>query len=101
MSEDEEVLDDFSMRETVSPSEYMVGAYRAEQTKDWSLESRINPKNPPSIDGTTSWFKYEERIEDWLEVSPRYEQTRSGVEEQASWKRGKVQRTPRPRRSQG
>ena len=26
-------------------------------------------KISPSFDGTTSWFKYEERIEDWLEVT--------------------------------
>ena len=33
MSEDEEVLDNFLLRDPVSPAEYMVGAYRAEFLK--------------------------------------------------------------------
>ena len=37
MSEDEEVLEDFPMRDSISPVEHMVGAYRAEHTTDWSL----------------------------------------------------------------
>ena len=57
MSEDEEVLDDFPVRDSISPVEYMVGAYRAEHTKDWSFLNGITPKIPPSYDGTTSWFK--------------------------------------------
>ena len=44
----------------------MVGAYRAEHTKLWSAISGITPKVPPSYDGTTSCFKYEELIEVWL-----------------------------------
>ena len=51
MSEGEEVLDDFPMRDSISPAEYMVGAYRAEHTKDWSFTSGITPKIPPSYDG--------------------------------------------------
>ena len=26
-------------------------------------------KNPPSYDGLTSWFKYEELVEDWLDLT--------------------------------
>ena len=47
----------------------MVGAYRAEHTKDWSATSGITPKIPPSYDGTTSWFKNEELNEDWLDLT--------------------------------
>ena len=46
----------------------MVGAYRAEYTSDWSI-SGIAPKILASYDGTTSWFKHEELIEDWLDVT--------------------------------
>ena len=60
MSEGEKVLDDFPMKDSISPAEFMVGGYRAEYTKDWSFTSGITPKIPPSYDGTTSWFKYEE-----------------------------------------
>ena len=69
MSEDEEVLDDFPVRDPTSSAEYVVGARRAEHTKDWSLKSGITPKNPPSCDGTTSCFMYEELIEDWLDLT--------------------------------
>ena len=47
----------------------MVGAYRAEHTKDWSAINGITPKFPPSYNGTTSSFKYEELIEVWLGVT--------------------------------
>ena len=69
MSEDEEVLDDFLLRDSISPTEYMVGAYFAEHTKNFSRTSGITPNIPPSCDGTTSWFKYEELMEDWLDVT--------------------------------
>ena len=37
MSGDEEVLDDFSMRDFITPAEFLVGAFRAERTNDWSV----------------------------------------------------------------
>ena len=33
------------------------------------LKSGITCKIPPPYDGTTSWFKYEEHIEDWLDLT--------------------------------
>ena len=69
MREDEDVLDDFPVRDPISPAWYMVGAYRAEHTKDWSAINEITPKFPPSYNGTTSSFKYEELIEVWLGVT--------------------------------
>ena len=64
MSEDEQVLDNFLMRDPISPPEYMVGAHRAKFSNDSSI-SGITPKILPSCDETTSWFKYEALIEDW------------------------------------
>ena len=43
--------------------------YRAESTNEWTAASGITSKNPPSCDGLTSWFKYEELIEDWLDLT--------------------------------
>ena len=36
---------------------------------DWSVTNGIAPKIPPSYDATTSWFKYDELIEDWPDVA--------------------------------
>ena len=30
---------------------------------------RMTPKIPPSFDGTTSWFEYEDLIDDWLGIT--------------------------------
>ena len=30
---------------------------------------RITPKIPPSFDGTTSWFEYEDLIDNWLGIT--------------------------------
>ena len=49
--------------------ESLVGAYRAESTFDFSAGSGITPKIPPLFDGSTSWFNYEELIEDWLDLA--------------------------------
>ena len=54
MSENEEALDDFPTENPITTAEFMVGTYRAESTNEWAA------KNPPSYDGSTSWFKYEE-----------------------------------------
>ena len=48
------------------PAESMVGAYRAESTDPCTAGSGITAKIPPLFDGSTSWFKYEELIDDWL-----------------------------------
>ena len=71
MSEIEEVLVS-PMRDCITPAEYMVGAYRAEHTRLGRLviyKWNCSKKNPPSYDRTTSWFKYEELIEDWLDAA--------------------------------
>ena len=64
MSEDDQVLDDYLMRDSISPTEYMLELIAQNIQKDWSFISGITPRIPPFFDGTTSWFKYEELIED-------------------------------------
>ena len=62
MSKNEEVLDDFPTENPITTAEFMVGAYRAESTNEWTA------KIPPSYDGSTSWLKYEEPVERWLDL---------------------------------
>ena len=47
----------------------MVGAYRAESTDHWTAARGISTNIPPLFDGPTSWFKYEELIDDWLDLT--------------------------------
>ena len=47
----------------------MVGAYRAESTDQWAAASRITTTIPPLVSGLTSWFNYEEQIDDWLDLA--------------------------------
>ena len=83
MSENEDFLDHFPVRDSISPAEYMVGEYRAEHTKDWSVISGILPKFH-----IRWWDNFR------FNYSSRYEQTKSRVEEQDSWKCWEAQRTP-------
>ena len=48
----------------------MGGAYRAEATDQWTASCGITVIIPPLFDGSTSWFKYEELIDDWLDLTP-------------------------------
>ena len=70
MSDYEEDLDDFPTFSTENisrPYESMVGAYRAESTDQWRAASGITTKIPPLLfNGSTSSFKYEELIDEWL-----------------------------------
>ena len=50
-------------------AEAMVGTFRAESTDEWTAATGITTKNPPLFDGSTSWFKYEELIDDWLDLT--------------------------------
>ena len=52
-----------------SSAESLVGAYRAESKDRWTASSGITVKIPPLFDGSTSWFKYEELIHDWLDLT--------------------------------
>lgn len=41
----------------------------AAQTPDVSAGIRMTPKIPPAFDGTTSWFEFEDLIDDWLGIT--------------------------------
>ena len=72
MSDYEEDLDDFPFLSAANSSERaesVVGAYRAESTDQWAAASRITTKIPPLVNGLTSWFKYEEQIDEWLDLA--------------------------------
>ena len=47
----------------------MVGEYLAEYTDQWTAAGGITTNIPPHFDGPTSWFKYEELIDDWLDLT--------------------------------
>ena len=47
----------------------MVGADRAESIDQWTAANGITTKIPPLVGGSTSWVKYEELIDDWLDLT--------------------------------
>ena len=51
------------------PADFMVGTYSAESTDQWAAASGITTKFPPFFDGSTSWIKYQELIDDWLDLT--------------------------------
>ena len=58
MSDYEEDLDDFAAENIDRLAECLVGTYRG-----------VAAKIPPLFDVSTSWFKYEELIDDWLDLT--------------------------------
>ena len=69
MGDNEEALDDFTTENPFAAAEFIVGTHRAESTNVWTTLSGITSKIPPLHDGQTSWLKYEELIEDWLDLT--------------------------------
>ena len=69
MNDSEEYLDDFPTENREKPAESMVGACRAESTDLFTAGSGITAKIPPLFDGSASWFRYEELIDDWLDLT--------------------------------
>ena len=65
MCDYEEDLTDIQNFSRRIPAESMVDAYRAKSKDQWSASIAITAKNSPLFDGSTSWFKYEELIDDW------------------------------------
>ena len=61
--------DDFPSENKDKAAESFVGAYRAESTYQWTAGTGITTKIPQLLDGPTSWFKYEEFIDDWLDLT--------------------------------
>ena len=69
MSDHEEDFIDVQSFSNTSLAESLGGAYRAEATDQWIASSTITAKIPPPFDASTSWFKYEELIDDWLDLT--------------------------------
>ena len=69
MSDPEKNLDDFPAENRDRQAESMVGSYRAESTDQWAPASGITTKIPLHFDGSTSWFNFEEPIDDRLDLT--------------------------------
>ena len=69
MSDSEEDLTVFQKFSKTTAAESMVGACRAESTDQWTAPIGITSKIPPLFDGPTSWFKYKDLIDDWLDLT--------------------------------
>ena len=69
MSDYEEDLDDFPAGNRDRQSESLVGTNREESTDQWTAGSGITTEIPTLFDGPASWFKYEELIDDWLDLT--------------------------------
>ena len=68
MNDYEEDLDEDFQAENETADH--AGVYGAnESTSQWSAGSGITSKVPPLYDGSTSWFKYEELIDDWIDIT--------------------------------
>ena len=52
-----------------SAAESLGGACRAEATDQWTASEGITVKILPLFDRSTSWFKYEELIDDWQDLT--------------------------------
>ena len=68
MSDYEEDLVDFPVENIDRLAESLVGAYRAESTDQRTAGSGITTKIPPRFEGSTSWFKHEELVDDSLDL---------------------------------
>ena len=51
-----------------NPADSVVRSCRAESTDQYTPGSGTTAKIPPLFDGSTSWFWYEELIDDWLDL---------------------------------
>ena len=67
MSDHEEDFNDVQTFSKSSSAESLGGASRAENTDQWTAFLGITANIPPLFDRSTSWFKYEELIDDWLD----------------------------------
>ena len=69
MSDYEEGSIDVQSFSKLSSANSLGGAYRAEATDQWSTVSGVTVKIPPLFDGPITWFKYEELIDNWLDLT--------------------------------
>ena len=76
MSDCEEDLDDLPTEPKQSGRIYSWNISRRIQQNQWAAASGITTKIPPLFGGSTSWFKYEELIDDWLDLAVHEESKR-------------------------
>ena len=69
VSDCEEDSDHFPAENRNKTAEFEVGSYPAVSTDHWTAGSGITNKIPPLFDVSTSWFKYEELIDDFLDFT--------------------------------
>ena len=69
MNDCEEDLDGFPAENKEKPVESMVGAHRAESTDQKTAGSGSRRRFHLSLMDLTSWEKYEELIDDWLDLT--------------------------------
>ena len=69
MSDYEEGSIDVQSFSKLSSANSLGGAYRAEATDQWSTVSGVTVKIPPLFDRSISWFKNEELIDNWLDLT--------------------------------
>ena len=67
MSDHEDDLDGFRAEKPTQTVESSVEAYRTESTDQGTARSGNMTKILPLFAGPTSWFKYEELIDDWFD----------------------------------
>ena len=99
MSDYEEDLDDFpaEKKKTDRPNLWLEHIAQNQQLNG-QQEVVITTKIPPLFDGSTSWFKYEELIADWLDLTVLGEgKTRTSTEEQTCRRCRNAQGTSQPR----
>ena len=101
MRDYEEDLHDLLTESKERLAESLVGAHRAESTDQFSAGCGITTKIPPLFDGSPSWFKYEELIDDWLDLTVlESRKTRTSTEEQTCRRCRNIQGTSCPRTSE-
>ena len=69
MSDFEEDLTDLHKFLRTIPVESLIEAYRAPSTDQLLAVNGIMVKMPPLFDGSTSWFRCEELIDDWQDIT--------------------------------
>ena len=66
MTDNEEALDDFLQKIQIKQPKLWLEHFARDQ---WTAACGITTKIPPMCDGSTSWFKYKELIDDWLDLT--------------------------------
>ena len=52
-----------------APDDEVDYSYIQQRVNHWRIHETSTTKVPPSLDGATSWFAYEEAIDDWCDIT--------------------------------